>query len=481
MKTCLNGYGYGIFKSSVKAKVIDDAKKELVVTPFIAPDFQIEPPRAFKLYQESANVLYLPRYYGLKVYGPPHDHKIQEGKDIKIRFTGKLRDAQMEPCNAFLNACKSHAYGGGGILNLPCGFGKTVIGLHLIAELGKKTLVVVHKDFLLQQWHERISTFLPGAKVGLIKASTNDVEDKDIVMASLQSISMKDYGDNAIFKEFGFVIVDECHHTSAEVFSRALRKTSFKYTLGLSATLQRKDGLSKVFKWFLGDVLFKAKNQPDTDRPVKVVIKRYFDANDAYSQEYYLMGNKLNVSRMINQICDYEPRSVFIINIIDEVLRAEPDRRILILTDRRDHVANMSQKLSQKGLQVGIYQGGLKSEILKSNEQKQVIIGTFQFVSEGFDVPGLDTLILASPKSDVIQSVGRILRDKPEDRKYQPMVIDIIDDFSIFERQGDKRKRYYQKQKYEIEGDNARFSSKMWNIESEFQGRCIIQSENDCQ
>ena len=149
---------------------------------------------------------------------------------------------------------------GGGLLELHTGYGKTVCGLKIIAELGVKTIIIIHKEFLLRQWIERIEQFLPDAKVGRIQGSKIDVEDKDIVIGMLQSLSMKDY-DISLFNQFGLTIVDECHHIGAEVFSRALFKIVTKYTLGLSATMKRKDGLTKVIKMFLGEVVVKKRKE----------------------------------------------------------------------------------------------------------------------------------------------------------------------------------------------------------------------------
>ena len=127
--------------------------------------------------------------------------------------------------------------------------GKTVIALNIISKLKTKTLVIVHKGFLVEQWIERIQQFLPKARIGKIQGQIIDIEDKDIVIGMLQSLSMKEYPQN-MFKEFGLLIVDEVHHIAAEVFVRSLFKIITKNVLGLSATIQRKDGLSKYLKCF---------------------------------------------------------------------------------------------------------------------------------------------------------------------------------------------------------------------------------------
>lgn len=327
----------------------------------------------------------------------------------------------------------------------------TVMAIHLICRLGVKSLVVVHKDFLLEQWKERIQQFAPEARLGLIKAKTVDVREKDIVLASLQSLSMKDY-EKSVFDGFGFAIVDECHHTSAEVFSKALRKISFKYTLGLSATIKRKDGLSKVFKWYLGDVIYTNVKKKTKDH-VDVLIKYYYVPDPLYSKEELMMGKKLNISKMINNICSYHPRVHYISQCIVDILTKEPCRKIIVLSDRRSHLETIGEDLAKYNLECGYYLGGMRQGDLKASEEKQILLGTFCMVSEGFDCKSLDTLVIASPKSDVVQSVGRILREEACKRRHTPLVLDIIDNFSIFERQGRKRLSYYKSQKYNIKGD----------------------------
>ena len=117
----------------------------------------------------------------------------------------------------------------GGIISVPCGWGKTIIALYLISKLKKKTIIVVHKEFLLNQWKQRIAEFLPDAKAGRIQGKVVDIENKDIVIGMLQSLSIKDYSDD-VFSQFGFSIVDECHHIAAEVFSRSLPKINCFYS-----------------------------------------------------------------------------------------------------------------------------------------------------------------------------------------------------------------------------------------------------------
>lgn len=446
----LSRRGYGIDKDVVGAEECDKIRKELTVSPIVIPGCGPMGGGAgvakILLYLESNKRLYVPKCYGLKRFGAPGVEKLEEGDDVisGLKFNGSLRADQLKPVEAFMKAARNPLKTGG-IINLSCGAGKTVIGLYILALLGKKTMIVVHKDFLLEQWRERISQFLPGARVGLIKAKALDVVDKDIVIASLQSLSMKDYPDE-VFKGIGLVIVDEVHRTGTEVFSQALRKVQFKYTLGLSATVTRKDGLSKVFQWYIGDVVYRKKRQSDN---VYVHVLDFEDADQAYSREELLWNGKPNIARMINNICEYEPRTRMIAGVISDMvlqgLKGDKKRRkVLVLSDRKAHLGAIQGAL-KGGVTSGFYVGNMKAEELAKSETKDVILATYAFASEGFDAKDLDTLILATPKTDIEQSVGRILRQKEQDRENVPLVVDVVDGFSLFERQGEKRRAFYKK------------------------------------
>ena len=438
----LGNRGYSIIKSLSNSSLISSLKKELTVKPFVNKQFQ-QDSKPFCVYLESKRKIYIPRYFGINKFGIPKENKIKDGKPINIIFKSDLRENQKPVVKKFLEAAEER---GGGVISVPCGFGKTVLALYLVAALKVKTLVIVHKEFLMDQWKERIEFFLPDAKVGKIQGDVVKIEDKDIVIGMLQSISMKDYpGD--IFDSFGFVIYDECHHLGAEVFSRSLIKVGCKYTLGLSATPKRSDGLTKVFEWFLGDTVYCIKQREKEE--VKVKLIKYYTEDEEYSDIKTNFKGQVNMPIMITNICLYKMRNEMLLKEIEECVKE--NRKILILSDRREHLKLLNKELDIREISNGFYLGGMKQKDLKESEEKQVMLGTFSMASEGFDCKTLNTIILASPKSNIEQAVGRILRQKKEDRLLVPMVIDIIDNFSIFGRQGEKRLKFYKKNKYNIE------------------------------
>ena len=439
--TYLGKRGYIIKKDKLTEQEIEDIKNDLMVQPSISADYG-SIPDPFPIYLENSKKLYVPKFYGIEKFGIAKENKVPPGDNIDVEFKFKVRLNQEIPVNKCLDAYKNV---GGGILSLGCGQGKTIIGLYLISQLKKKTLVIVHKEFLLNQWIERIEQALPGAKVGRIQQSTYDVEDKDIVIGMLQTISMKDFSLTD-FDCFGHVIIDEAHRIPSQVFSRALQKINCPYMLGLSATPNRKDGLTKVLKWYIGDIIYQNK----VNNANNVLVKRYIvkSENPVYNQELFDFRGKVKMATMINNITQYFYRTKISIRVIQDLLKEE-GRKILLLSDRKNHLNDIYKFVTTNNIcTVGYYVGGMKKEKLKESEYKDLILGTFAMANEGLDIEALNTLILASPKSDIVQSCGRILRKSHGN--IEPVIIDMVDKFSIFENQSNKRLKFYRSKKYDV-------------------------------
>ena len=335
-----------------------------------------------------------------------------------------MRDYQLNIANKYVNYVDDK---GGALLEMDTGMGKTVLALYILSKLNVKTIILVHKEFL-NQWVERINEFLPDAKIGRIQGKILNIEDCDIVMGMIQSISTKNY-DNTLFSSFGLTIIDEVHHMGAEVFSQALNKVVTQYTLGLSATMQRKDGLSNVFKMFLGNILHSEKRSTvDTN---VLVNKLVFEVNDSdYNEIIYDYRGNPSYVKMISKICEYNPRSEFILEVIQDVVLNNPLSHILLLAHNKSLLKYLFEAINYRKIcDVGYYVGGMKESDLKISETKKVILATYSMAAEGLDIKSLNTLILASPKTDVIQSVGRILRTQ----HVQPVIYDIVDTHDNFE------------------------------------------------
>ena len=260
----------------------------------------------------------------------------------------------------------------------------------------------------------------------------------------LQSLSMKNY-ESCIFESFGLTILDEVHHISSEVFSNALFKIVTKYMLGLSATLDRKDGTSNVIKMFLGDVVFKGVNSAQHDVSVRVI--EYITKNEEFNEvETDNRGNP-QYSKMIRKLCDYTPRSEFIVRIVADLIAENPKNQILILGHNRSVLYCLHDAIQNKMVaSIGYYLGGMKQSALDESRTKQIIVGSHNMCSEGLDIATLSTLIFVTPKTDITQSIGRILRTKHNN----PIVIDIVDKHQLFQNQWNKRRLFYKKSNYDI-------------------------------
>ena len=342
----------------------------------------------------------------------------------------------------------------------------TVLSLNIISQLQKKALIIVHKEFLMNQWIERIKQFLPTACVGKIQGQIVDIDDKDIVIGMLQSLSMKDY-PSTMFNIFGLTIIDEVHHISSEVFSCALFKLVTKYMLGLSATMNRKDGTTKIFKMFLGDVVYKG----DRDEKHNVVVRAidYVSNDEDFKKVVTDYRGQVQYSTMITKLCGFNHRSEFILRILVDLIKEKKEKnekqQIMILAHNKNLLKYLYDAIDVRNIAtVGYYVGGMKEAALKESEMKEVIIATYSMAAEALDIKTLTTLIMATPKTDIEQAVGRILREKHG----SPIVVDIIDEHQPFKNQWSKRKIFYKKQNYKIiRTSNSTYNSNVetWKIE----------------
>jgi len=444
LNTYLGPRGYTVAKSDLTELQLTELRRVLSVRPITGgAAFGAVDAVEYPIYRESPNKMFLPRFFGEREFGPVKRLAIPHGTDIDVPFAGSLRPIQQPVVEAYMSAVE-WPNGGGGLLELPCAFGKTVLSLSIISRVAKKTLVIVNKEFLLNQWLERIGQFLPNARVGRIQGPEIDIEDKDIVIGMLQSISMKDY-DASVFASFGLTIIDEVHHISSEVFSRALFKIVSKYMLGLSATMDRKDGTTYVFKQFLGDVVFKGDREEEHNVEVRAI--EYVSKCPVFNTvETDFRGNP-KYSTMIVKLCDHTDRSDFIVRVIKDLIMEQPRSQIMILAHNRSILTYLHDSiLANKIATAGYYVGGMKESALKATESCQVVVATYAMAAEALDIKTLSTLVMVTPKTDIVQSVGRILREKHE----KPLVVDIVDKHDVFQNQWVKRRRYYKKCEYTI-------------------------------
>ena len=215
--------------------------------------------------------------------------------------------------------------------------------------------------------------------------------------------------------------------------------------LGLSATMERKDGTTKVFKMFLGEVVFKGRRDEEHDVIVRAIEYKVND--DDFNETKLDFRGKPAYSSMISKLCEYNRRSEFILKILCDMLLENPCQQIMILAHNKNLLKYLYDAITHRNITTtGYYIGGMKDTALKETESKQIVIATYAMAAEALDIKTLTTLIMATPKTDIEQSVGRILRDKHAN----PIVVDIIDSHDLFKNQWRKRKTFYKRENYKI-------------------------------
>lgn len=424
----LDHSGLHISKSEIKKEHLVKLRRELTLEPISFGSFQV---KSFPSFEENDKEILVPAYFDLSFL---NENKVFPCNFVEnhVEFKSNiiLRPNQIE-CFEIAKKERDKEYGGG-ILTLSTGFGKTVLGLKIIEYFKLKAIIIVNKVELIQQWEKEIKRFLPTAKIGYIQGKKFDV-DADITLATIQTITIKKEIISDMFLAYSIAILDEIHNVAAEVFSKIMFKVRPKFIFGLTATLERKDGLEKMIKWYAGDVLYS--NVVSTTKQISEV--HVYTYTGESSKDIYLKDGTAAVSSMISNISDDNPRSDLIIEILKELAKTK-ERNILVLSDRIKQLKYLHQKL---GTEIsGLFIGSLKREQLDLAKEKQILLGTYGLASEGFNLPKLNCVLFATPRSSITQAIGRIYRKKHE---IIPIIVDVKDDFSIFKAQFYKRRKIY--------------------------------------
>jgi superfamily II DNA or RNA helicase len=334
---------------------------------------------------------------------------------IEYHFKGQLRDYQMEAVNDALNSR-------GGIVTAPTGGGKTIIGLALLAERKQPAMILVHSLELMHQWADRIHQFL-GIRAGQIGGGKYEIGT--ITVGCVNSVLTR---LDALTPLFGHVIIDEAHRTPCKTFTGCLSQFDAMYTLGLSATPSRRDKLERLMFLGIGPMVHvvNADRLRDTGRvlrPEIITRKTGFQYSGDISSEY---------SRAITALTEDPGRNKLIAH--DTVSEAQRGAgTVLLVSDRVSHLERLKSLIEAQGQGVRLLTGKTpkkeRAQIVEDLAQGKVrvLASTTSLIGEGFDAPGLASLVLANPikwSGRLIQTVGRILRPSPGK---QARVIDFVD------------------------------------------------------
>jgi superfamily II DNA or RNA helicase len=367
-----------------------------------------------------------------------------EALPASLSFIGKPYDYQENIIKKFLDADAN------GLICVPCGKGKTFMAVAIAFRLRRRFMVVVDKEFLLDQWAGEMRSLIPGIRIGRFQGAKAEVEpaEYDCTICMIQTIVQRQIPES-VLRSYAFTIFDECHHLGAKHFSKVLSKLQTKYMLGLSATPTRDDGLTKVFEWHLGKPVYWEKKR-EADATVGVELMRFNCDDTEYADVPTNFRGEVILARLLTKIVEFQKRNVFIADRLKDLIK-EPGRRILVLSERIGHLEALEALLKPTGCVMGYYIGGMKSAVRDlAAEEAQILWATYAMASEAMNIKTLNTVLMASPRKKIEQSTGRILRQRPEERKVDPLIIDIIDVHRSMQSQARQRIAYYKKCGYKI-------------------------------
>ena len=357
---------------------------------------------------------------------------------VDYAFNGQLRPFQQQAVQHMLR--KEF-----GTLNSPTGSGKTVMALYILAQRKQPALIIVHTADLARQWSERIETFLkiPVKEIGRIGGGKKKIGEK-ITVALVQSLYKC---AEAVAPQVGHLIVDECHRTPSRTFTDAVTEFDARYMLGLSATPWRRDNLSKLIFWHLGDVHHQVEKN-DLIRTGQVLPADIIFRETAFKPYYDPVQE---YSKMLSELTLDDERNRLIAADIAAEAASQPGI-CLVLTDRKKHCDTLGALLRYGfSLPVDILTGDLnageRQQVMDRLQEGRikVLIATGQLIGEGFDCRELTTLFMATPvrfSGRIIQYLGRILRPAPG--KKRARVFDYVDiNVEPLLKAADARKRIY--------------------------------------
>ena len=477
---------FKIVKTPENTQQIDELRKKLTVTPLTnspIPFVKVPPVRMFL---ESERTLRIPFAYAV------NKAKIATKEDVKRRIQAieanatkvdfafndslTLRDYQSVGCAKVIHSLKTT---GGGLLCSSTGSGKSLMAVYVISRMKMKTLILVHKEFLATSFIQTIEKCMPGTTVSKIQGPVCDTSG-DIVIAMIQSVMTKDY-PREMWKKFGLVCCDEVHHVSAQIFSRSILNLDQILTFGLSATPKRGDGLKP--EWLIGKIAYNYQ-QVTNNKPQVFSI----DYSDEKPIEFvFNKAGCVNLPAMTNNLVLDEDRNRLIVDCLEKIYRKNeedlevnpetPKRYTLLCSERRNHLERLYDMMQDsevlKKYNTGFCVGSMKAAAFESSSKNSdILLATFQMVAEGFNEPRLNCLILSCPKSNIVQTAGRILRK--DHVGITPMIID-INDTQIYSYIPASRKRlaFYKSREYPVIHCNTLDLDRVIDVDEEQAGGVV--------
>jgi len=348
MKVVVSGMVW-LPKSELSSQNIRNIKDRLVFRPRRTTDIGAKAdPAPIYMYSDHERYLGVPRDWYLKNITKRHDEMLRVSygskmSDFESKYRAEGKFSEQLDALRVLEASIDGEKWGGVLLNGGCSFGKSNVGIEFARRLGRSTMILVHKEFLMDQWAERIDSLMPGARVGFVRQNKCDYKGEDFVIGMVQSLEKSNKYDDDLWSAFGTVVTDEVHRMGSASWSKVMPKFDAAWRVGLTATVDRKDGAHISFMNHIGDVTYSAKTQARV--PEVRVVETDFRLSPISRGDYYVPVPKLNSAQVVNQIAGDEIRTR---EVIDQVVSyACLGRKVMVISDRLGHLKYMGDAISK--------------------------------------------------------------------------------------------------------------------------------------
>lgn len=403
-------------------------------------------------YKHANGMVGVPRYFGLSTFGIPKEDLRKDAELMDVQFETNLKDTQIQIVDPILSQIRSPWHGA--TLIADCGVGKTAMAIYIACKLKQKTAIVCTGEILIDQWKESILKFcsanvkiskLQGTKSFSKKSKTYESPESkaDFMICSIDTLATGNV-PRSILEPYGLLIVDEMHHLAANSLVHVVPMFPAKYTLGLTATPKRSDGLEHCLYWLMGPVASIYQRVPEVTGQIETVTVNYLSFKDGQQKEIVYYNGTLGFSSMITALTEDPLRNDFLQKVL--VWCVQNRKRTIAVSAIVNHV-NVLAKCLEPFCDTIAVMAGNRVERTKAKEAK-LVLATYSLLEEGYDDPSLDTLVLLTPRSNIQQTIGRVEREYPG--KGKPMVFDIVDSFSLFPNMFYKRKKFYSTRGFEI-------------------------------
>lgn len=379
----------------------------------------------FDAYEMSScsDFVFLPLAYTLATFKKIKSPESAIFKKLQLTFSGTLREEQIKVKDEAIQNLNKHK---ACLISCFPGFGKTLTSIYISIKINLKTLIIVNKLALIDQWVQSINTLTSNkAKVKVLNVGKYIEDDDDFVIVNCINIPKFE-----LMTQFGTLIVDECHLITSKILSQSIFRVNPRYVIGLSATPYRPDGLNKLIELFFTDKkIIRTLQCPHIVYKVLTNFKPIVE---------YSPDGKVNWNSILESQCGNEARNNLIVNIVT----AHKDRNFMILSKRVEQSTYLHQKLLDLGERTSIHVGSSK----EFDKGCRILIGTSSKLGTGFDFAKLNALVLASDMEEYfIQYLGRIFRVPETSPEFvKPIVFDLLDENPILKRHFATRKKVYE-------------------------------------